>query len=833
MIDFQIPEPRAGNKFFADVILPLPLPKSFTYEIPGEIRPQVSVGSRVIVQFGSKKILTGIVASVHSNAPANYDPRYLLDVLDDSPVLYPGQLKLYEWMAGYYMCTLGEVINAALPSGLKLSSESKVMMHPDIPEGNLAFNEKENQLLLALEGGKSVTYSQAARMLDLKNAYHVIKSLLNKKAVLIYEEVKDKYVPKREARIRLGEAYSANPSSLEELFKALERHPMQVDLLMQYLKHVNVMENPGENAAGIAKSLMLKAGSQSSLKTLVKNKIFEEFHVVIPRFPEIPQEDNRFDLTTEQDSARKKILELLPEKNAVLLHGITGSGKTEIYTDIIRHYLDSGSQVLYLLPEIALTTHIVSRLKNSFGTRLAVYHSKYSDNERVEVWQGVLNGRFRLVTGVRSSVFLPFRELGLVIIDEEHEPSYKQPDPAPRYHARDTALVMAMQTGAHVLLGSATPSIESFFHAKQEKYGYVRLDKRYGKAILPEIRVVDTKKERRQKLMKSDFSSVLLTELEKTLSEKKQAILFQNRRGYSPYIICDDCGNIPQCRQCSVSLTYHMNRQELVCHYCGYKIFLPSKCEECGSTRLRTVGFGTEKIEDDLKVFMPEANVQRMDLDSTRSKLSYQKILDRFSTGSIDFLVGTQMVTKGLDFENVKLVGILDADRMIGFPDFRSSERAFQMMVQVSGRAGRREEQGIVVIQTANPEHPIIKKVIGNEFENMVEHESAERLKYGYPPYTRLIKLTIRHADKDHARIIASKVAEMIREILGAQRILGPEENLIPKIRNEYFYNIMVKLERENLNITKAKEIIRECARSVLENRVFRKGRISFDVDPY
>ncbi|HLF36136.1 MAG TPA: primosomal protein N', partial [Cyclobacteriaceae bacterium] len=543
MTDLQIPDLRAGNKFFADVILPLPLPKSFTYEIPGEIHPQVSVGSRVIVQFGSKKILTGIVASVHANAPANYDPRTLLDVLDDNPVLYPGQLKLYEWMAGYYMCTLGEVINAALPSGLKLSSESKVMMHPDIPEGNLAFNEKENQLLLALEGGKSLTYSQAARMLDLKNAYHVIKSLLNKKSVLIYEEVKDKYVPKREARIRLGETYRADPSSLEELFKALERHPMQVDLLMQYLKHVNVMENPGENEVGIAKSVMLKAGSQSSLKTLVRNKVFEEFHVVIPRFPEIPQEGTRLDLTADQESARKKILELLPQKNAVLLHGITGSGKTEIYTDIIRHYLDSGSQVLYLLPEIALTTHIVSRLKNFFGTRMAVYHSKYSDNERVEVWQGVLNGRFRLVAGVRSSVFLPFRELGLVIIDEEHEPSYKQPDPAPRYHARDTALVMALQSGAHVLLGSATPSIESYFHAKQEKYGYVRLDKRFGKAVLPEIRVVDTKKERRQKLMKSDFSSVLLTELEKTLTEKKQAILFQNRRGYSPYIICDDCGN--------------------------------------------------------------------------------------------------------------------------------------------------------------------------------------------------------------------------------------------------------------------------------------------------
>jgi primosomal protein N' (replication factor Y) len=824
-----------GKKLFAEVILPLPLPKAFTYSIPDNLKQVVLIGSRVIVQFGAKRILTGVVTGLHDKAPGNYEPKSLLDVLDEQPVVYPRQLQLYEWMSGYYMCTTGEVVNAALPSGLKLSSESKIMIHPDftLDEADVNLNPKELHLLQILKGDISLTYYQAAKYLELKNAYHVIKSLISKKAVLIYEEVKDKYVPKHEKMVRLNPGFAADPSAIETLFTELEKFPLQVDLVLQYLKHVNIFEKPEDNVKGILKSRVLTGTSASAYKTLVKKNIFEEYTVIVPRFPELEGEITRHKLSSIQEEAKKTILELLPQKDAVLLHGITGSGKTEIYTDIILEYLEGGYQVLYLLPEIALTTHIVSRLKNTFGRHLAVYHSKHSDNERVEVWQGVLNGRFKVVTGVRSSIFLPFSNLGLIIVDEEHEPSYKQMDVSPRYHARDVALVMAKQSGARVILGSATPSIESFHHAQTGKYGYVKLDVRYGKAVLPEIKVVDTRKERKQKLIKGEFTSVLNAELEKALNDKKQAILFQNRRGYAPYIVCDDCGNIPQCHQCSVSLTYHLHQEELVCHYCGYKTFIPGKCEECGSTRLRTVGFGTEKIEDDLKLMLPGANIQRMDLDSTRSKLSYQKILDRFSNGSIDFLVGTQMVTKGLDFDNVRLVGILDADRMISFPDFRSSERAFQMMVQVSGRAGRREERGIVVIQTANPDHHIIKKVINNDFDLMVNDEIDERRKYGYPPFSRLVRLTVKHPDKDYARNFANQAAVTIREFLGEKRVLGPEENMIPRIRNEYFYNILIKLERENLNIQKAKEIILQCGRAISENKIFRKGKIYYDVDPY
>ena len=815
--------------------MPLPLPKPFTYIIPGEVSQAVSVGSRVIVQFGSKKVLTGVVVKIHSENPQNYEPRPLLDILDEEPVLYPAQLKLYEWMAGYYMCTAGEVLNAALPSGLKLSSESRIMVHPDSdPEENeTSFSEKEWALLNALRGDRSLTYPQAARLLDLKNAYHVVKTLIAKNAILIYEEVKDRYSPKRERRIRLHAAYQEDPSKIEALFEELDKQPQQVELLMRYLRQVNMFENPSANDMGVSKSLLLLEGSSSALKTLIKKNIFEEFQVVIPRFPELEITEIPHELTEAQQLARKDILEGLPAKDAVLLHGITGSGKTEIYTEIIRYYLRKGCQVLYLLPEIALTTHIVTRLKTSFGKDLGVYHSKFSDNERVEVWQGVLQGRFRVVIGVRSSIFLPFRNLGLIIVDEEHETSYKQMDPAPRYHARDSALVLARQVNAHVLLGSATPSLESFHHAEKGKYGYVRLDKRYGKAVLPEIKVVDTRKERKQQLMKGEFSSVLVAELEKALEDKKQAILFQNRRGYAPYITCEDCGYIPQCHQCDVSLTYHLHREEMVCHYCGYKTNIPARCDQCGSTRMITVGFGTEKIEDDLLLMIPGASIQRMDLDSTRAKLSYQKILDRFSKGSIDFLVGTQMVTKGLDFDNVKLVGILDADRMIAFPDFRSGERAFQLMVQVSGRAGRREERCMVIIQSSHPDHPIIHKVLNNDFEGMVREELQERQKFGYPPFTRLIRVSFKHQDRDHARIMAFQSAELIKSVLGPQRILGPEANMIPKIRNEYYYNILVKLERENLNITRVKEVLRESCQSVMENKIFRKGKISFDIDPY
>ena len=819
---------------FADVLLPVPIPKYFTYQVPGHLAGQVGFGYRVIVQFGSK-ILTGIVWDIHEKEPENYKARYMLDAIDLAPIISPQQKDHFEWMAEYYMCTPGEVMNAALPTGLKLSSESKIQLHPgfDPEAGNLKISDKEWELIKSLEFDKSLTYPQAAKILDIKNIYHVIKSLLNKQVIILFEEIKESYRPKKEKRVRISDGYLEEENKLEALFDELEKQPKQVDILLAYLKSVPVYDDPGSNRKGIDKTTLLKQNlSRSSFQTLKNKGILEEFEETIPRFSLPEGERHQLVLSDEQARAQELLRQSLEEKNTVLLHGITGSGKTEIYLKLIEEYLGKGKQVLYLLPEIALTTQIVERLIGVFGDIMGVYHSKYSDNERVEVWQGVLSGRFRFVVGVRSALFLPFDQLGLIIIDEEQENSFKQTEPAPRYHARDAALFLAHLHGSKTLLGSATPSLESYYLGITAKYGYVQLKTRYGPAVLPDIKLVNIRLERKNKTLKSNFSSGLLLELEKTYKKGKQSILFQNRRGYSPFVICDDCGWIPQCQQCAVSLTYHMYSDDLRCHYCGFKNQIPAACPACGSTRIRTVGFGTEKIEDDLKIYLPEARLRRMDLDTTRSRFSYQKILHAFDSGETDILIGTQMITKGLDFGRVTLVGIMDSDRMLHFPDFRSVEKAFQMMVQVSGRAGRREEKGLVIIQTSNPDHEIFKWIERNDYEKMARTELKERKKYGYPPYTRIIEIIFKHKDKDIARQIASVYAHEIRPGLGVERMLGPEEPLISKIRNEYLYHMLIKLERDRVNLHYVKSLLRDTAVGMLTTRDFKSGKIHFNVDP-
>ncbi len=823
--------------FFADIILPVPIPKLFTYRVPREISDQIKVGCRVVVPFGKNKIVTGVVGNIHQTPPQHYVAKYIDELLDDVPVLTGHQFKLFFWMASYYMCTIGEVLNIALPSGLKLSSESKIQLAPSfkLQEDDPTYSADERLLLAELSEKGTMNYADVQELLEIGQFHKVIQSLIRKEAIFLYEELREKFKPKVVKKIRLQAPYATSPAALEALFNKLEKKPLHVDAVLKYLQCVPVYKQPSLNQAGIATAQLTDAGiSASALNTLVKNQIFEKFDQIVSRFADnTPLEQAEIMLTPEQEEAKASIMHLFAHKETVLLQGITGSGKTEIYIALIQDAINNGGQVLYLLPEIALTTQIVGRLSKVFGGNMGVYHSKFSANERVEVWNGLISGKFDLIVGVRSSILLPFNNLGLIIIDEEHETSYKQYDPAPRYHARDAGLALAKFHHAKTLLGSATPSVESFFHAQSGKYGLVTLNQRYGKAQLPEIVLADIRQQKKQGLMKGDFSHTLLEAMVATLECKEQMIIFQNRRGYAPYLTCEECAWIPQCNQCAVSLTYHMYNHELRCHYCGYKEKVPGSCIACGSTKVKTIGFGTEKLEDDIKLLLPDVKVQRMDLDTTRKKYSYQQIIDAFAQGAIDVLVGTQMVTKGLDFDKVNLVGIFDADRMIFLPDFRSHERTFQMITQVSGRAGRRNKTGKVIIQTANIMQPILRRIVNHDYEGMYEQEIADRLQYNYPPFVRLIKLVIKNKAKDACQATAQALTNILKEKFGSKRVLGPQEPMISKIRNEYLMEIMMKFERDKINLAAVKAALREEIDALVKVKKFKNSRIIPDVDPY
>ena len=821
---------------FADLILPVPVPRLFTYRVPFQINDKVSTGCRVIVQFGRKKILTGIIANLHTKPPEGYEAKYILELLDEYPSVNSIQLNFFSWIAAYYMCTIGEVLNVALPSGLKLSSESKVQLFPGfkIEDSNYPFTDAEIDLLQALIGTDNLTYDLISSITGLKNIYTLLKSLVQKNSIIIFEEIKEKYRPKKERRIRLTSDFSAISESLESLFNTLEAKPRQTEVLLYYLQHIPVYSKPELNKDGITKNDFKQAGlSVSSVNTLVRNGVFEEFDYLVSRFPEIKSGTKEIVLSRFQTETKKDILKFFETGKPVLLHGVTGSGKTEIYIQLIQQVLESGNQALYLLPEIALTTQIVTRLRKVFGDQMGVYHSRFSDNERVEIWNGVLQGRFSFIVGVRSSVFLPFDNLGLIIIDEEHETSYKQMEPAPRYHARDSALVLARLHHAKVLLGSSTPSLETYFNVKQGHYELVELKERYGKAVLPEMLFANTRTERQKKIMKGDFTSLLVKAIKNSLSENEQVIIFQNRRGYAPYLNCETCGWIPQCAHCSVSLTYHLYKNELKCHYCGYNEKVPVVCTSCGSMALKTKSYGTEKLEEDLKLMFPDCVVRRMDLDTTRLKYGYQSIIEDFEKGNIDILVGTQMVSKGLDFNKVALVGIFDADRMLHFPDFRSHEKTFQLITQVSGRAGRRDKKGRVIIQTYNPGQHVLQMIKAHDYVSFYRIEIAERERYKYAPFYRLINITLKHKNQDICRQAAQMHAgELINEF-GTYRILGPHEGLIQKIRNLYIWVILIKLERNKVNLPKAKEIIMKKSLELKQVKEFRNINLIFDVDPY
>ncbi len=829
-----IDKEESKRTLFAELVLPVPVPKLFTYRVPASWNDQVRIGQRAIVPFGQRKILTGIIIKLHHLPPTEYEAKYLLEMLDEAEIITPLQFQLWEWMASYYMCTVGEVMKAALPSGLKLSSESMVQIHPAfvLEESPFDFSEKERLLLNHLKS-ESMAYSEAANLLGVKSIYSILRSLSSKESILLFEKVKEKFKPKTEKRLRLTPDF-LNKKKLEPLFETLASRPKQEAVLLKYLQEVPVFHDPGLNERGIGKAQILSAEiSESSLNTLLKNKVLEEFEIVVPRFgfDDVPVTHPLL-LSEKQEDARNKILESFEKQGAALLHGITSSGKTEIYIDLIRRALDGGTQVLYLLPEIALTTQIVQRLKKIFGSTMGVYHSKFSDNERVEVWNGVLTGKFKFVVGVRSSVFLPFDNLGLLIVDEEHDPSYKQQEPAPRYHARDVALMMAQHHHAKVLMGTATPSGESYYQSIIGKIGFVSLTERFGEAKLPSIVFADLSKERMQKTIKGNFSSLLLRELKDTIALKEQAIIFQNRRGHSPLVQCEDCGWVPTCINCAVSLTYHQYRHALICHYCGYREDLPKQCPTCASKRILTLGYGTEKMEEELKLYFPDASIGRMDFDTTRTRSGYESILSDFETGDTDILVGTQMVTKGLDFERVSLVGVFDADRMMHFPDFRSYERAFQLIIQVSGRAGRRDKQGKVIIQTSNPKHPMFVFVIQHDIIGFLEEQLKDRELHGYPPYTRLIEITFKHIDKGVGRNAAEWFVVRAREKLSMAQVMGPGEPMISKIRNEFLHTILLKIPRNQGKLIAIKEYLQSLASLSADDKSFRAVKIVFDVDP-
>ncbi len=818
---------------FADVIVPVAVPNLYTYRLMREQVGKVEVGARIIVQFGNSKIVTAVVVSVHTNPPKNYQAKYILEILDETPYFKPFHLDLFRWISDYYMCNIGDVLNVALPSGLKVSSLSKVQVNPDFDNPEL-LTEKEKSLLEEIEKNQSLTYDELARLAEIKNPYHLIKTLISKKAILVYEEVKDKYSPKLVKKIRFT-AFYEDIENLKALIGILEKGKKiaQLTIILKYLSFVPVLKNRDTNEKGLDKSIFNHDDemSDSGLNTLIKNGIFEVFNIKVSRFGDIDIVENNFpQLSDLQTIAYDSILNQFKEIDTILLHGITGSGKTEVYIKLIQQVLESGSQVLYLLPEIALTTQILQRLRIVFGDKVGIYHSKFTDNERVEVWQGIAEGRISFVVGVRSSIFLPFDNLGLIIVDEEHEGSYKQFDPAPRYHARDVALVLAKKHSAKVLLGSATPSLDSFYNAKVGKYGFVELVSRFGNTELPDIDLLDMKLAKKQLQLKGEYTEELLAQIKENLAQKQQTLLFQNRRGFSPYLICEDCAWPAMCYQCDVSLTYHYKDKQLRCHYCGHHEEIPKTCPACGSEKVRTKGFGTEKVEDDMSLIFPSAKIARMDLDTTRSKTAFQTLINEVESGEVDMLVGTQMVSKGLDFENVSLVCIFDADRMIHYPDFRSGEKAFQLLTQVAGRAGRRSKKGKVLIQTNNPNNELLLKIKNNDYIGMYEKEIAEREKFNYPPFSRLIHLTLKHQDQNLCEKAALELAKCLETQLGKARILGPEKPVVDRIRDRFLYEILIKLEK-GVNLKAIKEYIRLQMTNIYISKSYKNIQVIVDVD--
>lgn len=817
-------------KLFAEVILPLPLPANYTYGVPQELEISVTAGKRVEVQFGSKKIYAGIVKSVYQNRPVDFKVKPVLNVLDDKPIVNEKQFQFWSWLATYYLCYEGEVMNAALPSGFKLESESSIIPNPDYQGNGDELSDSEFLIMEALQSHHKLQLKEVEKILGHRGTRKVLDSLLKKKVILLEEELRERYRPRKITFVRLNPEYE-DEQALHKLFDELEKAPKQLALLMAF---IHLIRSEKKNPERISKSELLKKADATSaaLDGLVKKNIFTLTEQIVDRLEAGEEETQIFSLSKKQQNACEEVKSRFEKHDAVLLHGVTASGKTNIYIRLIEEEIEKGKQVLYLVPEIALTAQLVTRLQKYFGSRIGVYHSRFNQNERIEIWNKLIRHEYDIVLGARSALFLPFDNLGLILVDEEHDSSFKQQDPAPRYHARDAAIYLASLHKAKTLLGTATPSLESYYNALNDKYGLVKLSERFSGIQLPEIVLVDAKEQKKRKQMKSHFTTVLMEEMQQAFSKKEQVILFQNRRGYAPFIECNVCAWIPQCPNCDVNLTYHKFHNELKCHYCGYRRNNYTKCPACNSTELLVQGFGTEKIEDELRVYFPELKVGRMDVDAIRTKSGHNKIIRDFEDEKLQILVGTQMVTKGLDFDNVSLVGIMSADQLLNYADFRATERAYQLMEQVAGRSGRKHKRGKVVIQTNSLKYPTLQFIVDNDYDSFYKWEIAHRSKFLYPPFTRLIKVTLKHKNQKTLNEAATQLAAALGSLLG-KRLLGPSEPFISRIQTYYLKEFLLKLEKSGLFIHDVKQHLRAAIDKLVTQPGFKSLRVELDVDPY
>lgn len=824
---------------FATILLPLATPQAYTYLLPEALAPQVSVGSRVVVQFGAKRYYTGIVTALSETTDQPLDKlKPITEVVDPTPILLSQQLRLWQWIGQYYMCTQGEVMKAALPSGLKLESETQLQRNENFDADSATLTEREQKLLYALKTDKATDLLTLEKELKERNLMPPMRRLMELGAVVVREALQQSFKPKKELYVRLAAAHFSE-KALHAALDLLQRAPAQHALFLRYLELSKAtaavtLDNPQLLQPVSRHSLCTEPTHATALAALRKRGLVEVYEVEQSRLPNHAASADApamvKPLSPDQQRAHDEILQAFKQKNVCLLHGVTSSGKTEVYIQLIREAIAQGKQVLYLVPEIALTTQLTTRLSRVFGAQMGVYHSKYPDAERVELWKRQLTpDAYPLILGVRSSLFLPYRNLGLIIVDEEHETSYKQQDPAPRYQARDTAIVMAAQLGAKTLLGTATPSIETYYNTQQGKYALVEMTHRYGDVLMPEIEVADVKDLKRRKVMKTPFSPRLTDLVRRALAGGEQAILFQNRRGYSPVLECRTCGWTPRCTRCDVSLTFHQRINKLVCHYCGTQYAVPTQCPNCEDTELRDRGYGTEKIEAAAQSVFPEAHTERMDLDTTRSRTAYEQIISRFARNESNLLIGTQMVTKGLDFDHVRVVGILSADQMLNVPDFRAYERAFQMLSQVAGRAGRRGERGRVVLQTRQADNPLIQQVVCGDYRAMYLSQLEERRAFSFPPFCRLISVYLKHRKDEVVAHAAEHYAALLRPHFGPN-LLGPDRPVVARVQLQYIRKLIVKVPL-NLTPQSVRHTLLVSRDIVQHYNVYKSVTIYFDVD--
>lgn len=810
---------------FVEVLLPLNLKNLFTYRVPIELNEEIIVGKRVSVPFGKKKILAGLIFSIHEKPPKDYEAKYLIDVIDNDTIVDQNQLGLWNWMSSYYMSSLGLVYNAAMPAGLKLEGESKMVLNPDFNPDDTTLDTKETILIEAIRSAKEISITQATSYLKSRSIHKYVKSLYLKGAILLKDDLQKNYTAKTTTYIKINEEI-ASEDQLNDIFNQLEkRAKAQLKTLMTFIAHFGIKSECEKTK--LAKHDVTNA----SINALIDKGIFIQEKREKSRLQFSLKENPIEELNDAQNQALIEIKSGFNEKKPVLLHGITGSGKTHIYSHLIKEVLDKKQQILYLLPEIALTSQLITRLQEYFGKKLLVSHSKFTNNERVEIYQAIASGESYLIVGTRSAIFQPLKHLGLIIVDEEHESSFKQHEPAPRFNARDTALYIAHKRQVPIILGSATPAIESTFNAQHSKYRLVSLTKRHNHSKLPKIEVVDMKLQKKQKRIRGIFSDTLIEAIADAKKEGKQTILFQNKKGYVPVLECNVCAWTPKCQNCDISLTYYKYQENLRCHYCGFKQEVVNQCVTCGNKGIELIGYGTERIEDELSLYLPDLSIRRMDYNTTRLKNAHTKIINEFASGKIDVLIGTQMVAKGLDFENVTTVGILNADHIINFPDFRSNERAYSLITQVAGRAGRKKDLGKVYLQTSMPDHPIIQKILDHDYVGMYENDLNEREKFNYPPFYRLIQITIKHKDALELYKLGGIAKNKLSTYFGSS-LLGPEKPYVGKIRNWYILNFVLKIPNQGGPIKAQKSKLLQAIHQLEKTKEFNKARVIIDVDP-